>query len=375
MYRCLLAYFSYFVFVCPIQWSTNYIFYIARSNTRYAQTTHTFFNKITHHANMPNNTDIFDGNCQGDVLDLPSWSYVFVTILISILFLINVPFNIYTLKLIFKAIRSKNSKDSQSIDYFIATFLITDIFSALISPLWLLRRLWMYKNWTLGYGFCLTFFIVDEFSSYVTSIMVLSITIVRFIAIYHPFYARNLSVYFFKIWIFIAVLLCIPGVVLVSLGAGVRHEVGECNIQECYGDEAVNSTQFPVNCTVLNDGNYYWPDCTMVFNHTNYYLKPGTISAFISSIQVVYFYIPMGLILVLNVLSFIVIKTRRRTLQEYSNKQKLSKNISIAKKYNDQKQMLYVIWIINIIYFLGYIPYAAYWTWQTSGVKEDSKQC
>ena len=355
---------------------------------------------------MSNNTE-FDGNCQGDVLDLPQWSFILVTVLISILFVINVPLNIFTLKIIFKSqdksnrknkikkelnvgtntskearkafTRNKSSTDlknqKQAVDYFIATFLITDIFSALASPLWLLRRMWMYKNWALGYGFCVTFFIIDEFSSYVTSIMVLSITIMRFIAIYDPFYARTRTTRYFKIWIFIAIILCLPGVILVALGAGVRHEVGECNIQECYkidvSEYANNSaveyeqtTDYPMNCTVMNDGNYYWPDCTLVFDHGNYYLEPSTISAFISSIQVVYFYLPMGLILVLNIMSFVVIKTRGKALQEVSNSN--SRSTNLIGKNNDEKQMLYIIWIINVIYFLGYIPYAAYWTWQTS---------
>ncbi|XP_078485010.1 growth hormone secretagogue receptor type 1-like [Ciona intestinalis] len=215
-------------------------------------------------------------------------SNIVITFFISLFMLIGLAGNILTMVTI------GTSKSLHSVsNLVIFSLCVSDLTSAVVcSPLWLYRRTWGFETWEMGSFMCKFYWISDFATSYVTSLHIVSFAALRYVAVKRPFCVtsiskRRVSAAIVLFWV-ISLAVALP--LAVYMGVRVRRE------QEDIG------MSWP-SCSIIDDGDC----CVAMYN------------LYISIVNPIFFYLPMGILFTLSLLIITVLSERNRWRRAASN--------------------------------------------------------
>ncbi|XP_077975410.1 growth hormone secretagogue receptor type 1-like isoform X2 [Styela clava] len=209
---------------------------------------------------------------------------------------------------------TKSKKLSRSVfNRLIVSLCVSDLFSAIISPLSLHRRTSGYDNWILPEFFCKVFWSVDNWTSFVTSLHILIFAGIRMASIKSSTYYQKITIKHVKIMVTVIWLSTFgSGFIPLWLWFGVK-----------YPDR-------PANAHGTN-----WPDCTLHF------VNIGEFKLYVKIAFTVFYYIPMVAISILSPAIAIFIIRKRRQRAQRRNPQVYSLYATAAPQSTLQEQIFH----------------------------------
>nr|XP_039256557.1 rhodopsin, GQ-coupled-like [Styela clava] len=240
---------------------------------------------------------------------------------------------------------TKSKKLSRSVfNRLIVSLCVSDLFSAIISPLSLHRRTSGYDNWILPEFFCKVFWSVDNWTSFVTSLHILIFAGIRMASIKSSTYYQKITIKHVKIMVTVIWLSTFgSGFIPLWLWFGVK-----------YPDR-------PANAHGTN-----WPDCTLHF------VNIGEFKLYVKIAFTVFYYIPMVAISILSpAIAIFIIRKRRQRAQRRNPQGTIPNSRRNASEYERKKRRkensaIIQLGVIVGSFMLGYIPNSVYSLYATA---------
>ncbi|XP_077975699.1 growth hormone secretagogue receptor type 1-like [Styela clava] len=226
----------------------------------------------------------------------------------------------------------------------IVSLCVSDLLSAIISPLSLHRRASGYDDWIIPEFFCKVFWSVDNWTSFVTSLHILIFAGIRMASIKSPTYYQKIKIKHVKIGVAI--------IWFITFG---------CGFIPMWLWFGVKAADRPVNGHGTN-----WPDCTL------YFVSIDDFKLYTKIAYTVFYYIPMVAISILSPAIAIFIINKRRERAERRNSEgpapDSKRTTSEYEKKSQRKENSAILQLGVIVgsFMLGYIPSSAYYLYATA---------
>nr|XP_039270397.1 growth hormone secretagogue receptor type 1-like isoform X1 [Styela clava] len=232
---------------------------------------------------------------------------------------------------------------SSVFNQFILSLCVSDLLSALISPLFLYRRTWGYDDWQIPSFFCKLYWATDMWTSYVTALHILLFAIIRLISIRWPHIYTKIKIRHARmlipcLWLLAFLTGFIPFAWWYDSGKRRRN---------------------------TDDMDARWPACTLEPEWAEQY------SSYQSVAFPLFFYVPTVSIISLTIAIGIMLTRRRNERNEKLQKQiPAGAESKIKKSGRKERQAIIQLSMIAGSFMLGYIPFTAY---EISGMHISSK--
>lgn len=231
----------------------------------------------------------------------------------------------------------------------IVSLCVSDLLSALVSPLFLYRRTWGFDEWAISESFCKIFWAVDTWTSYVTSLHILIFAVTRLLSVQWPLQYKkirriHITILAVLVWVVTFLVACIPRWLWYDVSTKDRHA------------DTVDAK---------------WPACTLNVAWLEHYKIYYRIAF------PLFIYVPMGMIALLSpTIAILLMRHRRR--REALKKQSSPKNPKCRSKYEVKTRLREKYAIIQLAFIagsfmFGYIPITAY-TFYTTNVNQTTLQ-
>ncbi|XP_076805359.1 growth hormone secretagogue receptor type 1-like [Clavelina lepadiformis] len=243
------------------------------------------------------------------------------------LFIFGIIGNVLTIVVIYRSPKLKST-----FHYIILSICLSDLISAILSPLYVYQRTWGFLSWDIPNFLCGIFWGGDNFTSVATSFHILLFAFFRFISLMYPHRFKRITSKHVKIILLV--------VWMISVGVGVVPFVIMFGVREI-------------------DRRFYiparsWPSCTVYEERVPMMLMYSKIG------YSLFFYIPMILITVLSLKIAWFIYSRKRQRREAMKKKPQNENSNELKQQNKEKGAILQLFLIVGSFALGYIPHTAY---------------
>ncbi|XP_039256222.2 alpha-1A adrenergic receptor-like [Styela clava] len=236
---------------------------------------------------------------------------------------------------------TRSKKLSKSVfNLMIVSLCVSDLISAIISPLSLHRRTLGYDHWLLPEFFCKLFWAADHWTSYVTSLHILLFACIRLASVKSPTKYERMKNKYVK---------AIVGVIW-SVAFG-------CGFIPMWIWFGVKASDRPIDGHGTN-----WPDCTL------YYERIEQFQVYVKIAYTTFFYIPMVAILIISPSIAIIIMKRRKNRLQRRNIDGVNACPSEFEVKSQKKENSAIVQLAVIVgsYMLGYIPSSAYLLYATA---------
>ncbi|XP_076813756.1 growth hormone secretagogue receptor type 1-like [Clavelina lepadiformis] len=215
----------------------------------------------------------------------------------------------------------RSSKLRSTFNCLIASLCVSDLISAIISPLNIYRRTWGYYNWEWSDFLCKMFWSIDTWTSYATSVHIFCFAALRFISVQWPIiYRRNK---YSRACIYISVMWA------VSFVAGF--------IPSCIWFKARPRPPLPLEKGPSCHLNTKWKDEFNIYTWVVYSI---------------FFYLAMILIIVLSIMTIVKVKLSGKATKEIRQRG----NENDRNNARREKKIILQLSLIVSSFLLGYIP-------------------
>ncbi|CAK8683433.1 growth hormone secretagogue receptor type 1-like [Clavelina lepadiformis] len=209
-------------------------------------------------------------------------------------------------------------------DILITSLCVSDLYSAIISPLNLHRQTWGFDNWLIPAFFCKFYWSSDLFTCYVTAVHITAFASMRLASIKWPHKFAHVTRKHIKISVLFMWVICFLGGFVpffVFMNAGKRNRFG-------------------------THPSSRWPSCTCDYNWTK------QCKLYTEIIYPIFFYIPIIIIVLTSILLVHELKQRAKNFSD-----KISQAGISQKK---EKQIVLQLFLIVASFLVGYISFTAY---------------
>ncbi|XP_078480992.1 growth hormone secretagogue receptor type 1-like [Ciona intestinalis] len=241
---------------------------------------------------------------------------------------------------------STSPKLKSTFNYFILSLCVSDLVSALISPLFLYRRTWGFDDWEASDFLCKVFWGLDLWTSYITSTHILCFASLRYVSVQWPHRFNAIKPTQAKLVILVIyVITFLVGFLPFALwfGASKRDR----------------SSTLP---------NAKWPSCTLNIEwlpQFKLYTQLG---------YSLFFFLPILLVILLSTGIVTKMFQMRRARKKMISKSANDGEVTVEKRRRrKEKQIILQLVLIVGSFLLGYTPHAVFHYW-TVNVKAISYQ-
>ncbi|CAK8672997.1 unnamed protein product [Clavelina lepadiformis] len=211
-------------------------------------------------------------------------------------------------------------------NYFILSLCVSDTISAAVSWINLYRRTWGFEYFYLSEFVCEFYWGVDIWTSYVTSLHILSFAVLRLIAITRPNTMKRIKPRVVKVWI---ILMWIIGFTCGALPMGMFSGV----------ERKDRTSSAPEN---------KWPSCAQEKKWLDAYHVYTII------VYSIFFYIPLVSTLSVSIVIGCAIIKQRRTIKVHLS------SISAGNRRSKEKHAMLQLSLIITSFLVGYVPFTAF---------------
>ncbi|XP_039252602.1 galanin receptor 2a-like [Styela clava] len=242
------------------------------------------------------------------------------------------------------AVIRKSSKLRTKYYTLILSLCVSDLTSALLSPLFLYRRTWGFDYFALPDFFCKFYWGVDYWTSYATAMHILSFALLRFIGVQWPTTFRKINGKHIALWL--------ATIWTLSFGCGfIPHAIfNEVKVVDRYSSQA------------------RWASCSLASRWFS------TWQVYIQFAYPIFLYVPAGLVIVISAAIGIKLATHKRpgdTTASQSQDASNSVSRQIKSRRKKDKHIIMQLFLIVGSFLLGYAPVTAF-HWYTGFTIDES---
>nr|XP_039255825.1 neuropeptide receptor 15-like [Styela clava] len=219
----------------------------------------------------------------------------------------------------------------------IVSLCVSDLFSAIISPLSLHRRTLGYDDWMMPEFFCKVFWSFDNWTSIVTSFHILLFSGVRMFSISAPTYYQRMTLYHVKIMV------CITW--FIAFGSGFIPYWLWFGLKDEDRAEGIGSN---------------WPDCTLKYQWLQ------SFKLYTKVAYGIFFYMPMIVVSIISpIIAKLILKKRKERIQRKNNEVSAAtgqNTLSDFERKHQRRENSAILQLFVIVgsFMLGYVPSSAY---------------
>ncbi|XP_076826052.1 somatostatin receptor type 2-like [Clavelina lepadiformis] len=234
---------------------------------------------------------------------------------------------------------TQSDKLKSVFNYLIMSLCVSDLISAILSPLFVYRRTWGFDHWTISTFLCKVFWGGDTGTSVATSLHILFFSCLRFISVTWPHHFKRINVIHVKV--------IILAMWAISIGCGfVPFAIWfDCR-------------KMKRNILSIETG---WPSCTISLAWFHQFKSYAVIG------YAVFFYVPSCLILIFSLgvaASIVSRRLKRRKARNDATSEKT--NIAESKRQKKENQAIVQLMLIVGSFAIGYLPHTAYHIFATT---------
>nr|XP_018668991.2 adenosine receptor A2b-like [Ciona intestinalis]XP_026691640.1 adenosine receptor A2b-like [Ciona intestinalis] len=227
---------------------------------------------------------------------------------------------------------AKSTKLKSIFNCLILSLCVSDLISALISPLFLYRRTWGFEGWKISTAICKVYFGTELLTSYVTTLHIFLFAAFRLISIRAPTLYYKLKIKHVKIIVGFVWFLCfVVGFIPFSLMFRAKD------------------SKTPMTSK--------WPSCTLCLQ----WFKPFRYYTAIA--YSIMFYVPMLFVIVISIYIISLLfkrRSRRQTIISFQAGSTDKCDTAEAKRRKKEMQVVLQLSLIVGSFLLGYVPHTAY---------------
>ncbi|XP_077975417.1 D(1A) dopamine receptor-like isoform X2 [Styela clava] len=228
----------------------------------------------------------------------------------------------------------RSNKLSKSVfNFMIVSLCVSDLFSAIISPLSLHRRTLGYDDWMMPEFFCKVFWSFDNWTSIVTSFHILLFSGVRMFSISAPTYYQRMTLYHVKIMV------CITW--FIAFGSGFIPYWLWFGLKDEDRSEGIGSN---------------WPDCTLKYQWLQ------SFKLYTKVAYGIFFYMPMIVVSIISpIIAKLILKKRKERIQRKNNEVSAAtgqNTLSDFERKHQRRENSAILQLFVIVgsFMLGYVP-------------------
>nr|CAB3248990.1 growth hormone secretagogue receptor type 1-like [Phallusia mammillata] len=249
--------------------------------------------------------------------------------------------------LITMSVIAKSEKLKTTFNYMIMSLCVSDLMSAMISPLFLYRRTWGFDEWNASGFMCKLIWAVDIWTSYVTSTHILLFAVIRFIsvkwpAVYYKIKSIHVKATIATIWFATFFIGFVPFIIWFESKTRDRQS------------DAVDAK---------------WPACTLSIEWVSAFRLYSVVAYSIM------YYFPMLMLLVLSIAITYVLFDKRKRRESIigragSSPQRQPRARLEARRRTKENQIMLQLGLIVGSFFAGYLPQTAYHFYTTGATPQ-----